>query len=142
VQNTATGDPDKVIETLDFIQTGGLAFNTDADERARGARLITLSLQSEGQQAATDPDTGAIDPANPAVAPVVEYTTEPILLLDYFDMDDEAQHWFYNAGSNWYFGPVASFWALVADLFGYDRYDSAWAITQWFGDTFQFAMAL
>ncbi|MDR2753858.1 MAG: hypothetical protein LBB50_06080, partial [Oscillospiraceae bacterium] len=79
------------------------------------------------------------------IAPEVSYTTKYLSYLDYFELNSQDAHKpspkvFYQAGANWFFGPLAALFGSIASIFGPSKYDAAFDVTQWFGDTFNFIL--
>lgn len=129
--------------SIDFIQNPGMAFTGKGDRAIRGGRVITLTLEEEGVPDERDINGNAIP--GTGSAPVVTYTTELKPMWDYFDDDNPAEdkvgsrHAFYMAGVSWIFGTQSTFYGWLFSLFT-DKYDVAFSLTQWFGDTFNFML--
>jgi hypothetical protein len=131
--NPDTTDVDES-RSMDFIQTGGMTFNAYGNPNARGGRLITLKITADAVPAVTDDDGNIETPAAPAQ---LEYTTKYLSYFNYFDFNstDISSKVFYQAGANWFFGPLASMLGQMVGIFT-DKYKAAFEVTQWFGDMF------
>lgn len=123
--------------TLDFIQTGGMGF-TRKCEATRGARVINLHLENVAT-APTEETLGIGEP--PEVSIASTYTIDYFQFFD-FVSEDISQKVYYYAGASWFLGKNASIIANFLGIFGVDKYNILTSVTQFFGDTFNFAFKM
>jgi len=139
--------------SLDFIETPGMAYSGKGDQATRGGTLITLQLVSPAEPEKIvvieegiddEPDTVETVYAQAPVVSILSVTQKPAFA--YFYDDNPAipgnigsRHAFYKAGVSAFFGPPASLLGWMVGLFT-DKYEVAYKITQFWGDTFNFML--
>lgn len=114
-----------------FLGTPGMAYTGAGDRATRGGTLVTLTLNT---------------PFAAGTAADVSVSVQQKIAWEYFNDDNPAlagnvgsRHAFYQAGVSAFFGPPASLIGWMLGLF-IDKYETAYKITQFWGDTFNFML--